>query len=214
MFKLISIFLLISSLISSPLLGARENYINNSSFNKSCSYFLSKIAPEDFQINTPDKERTPAFFTKDVIEVFIEDDIENIWKKYINLDFEKILKTSLSDVCKVYYPSTQPHQKLTLGMRAFINMNLKSPVPFPPSQKSMTALEVTKILEKEKIIEISYLEGTPSKGWQTIELDAQGKNKTKLIHTAYYKGNNELIHRFYSPVHRAIWNEIHNKAKN
>lgn len=193
---------------------AREDHSGNASFNKSCSFFLGKLKPTEFNINVPEKDRVPGNFSKDTIEIIINKDIEQVWKGYLALDMEKLLETPKSEVCRVHVPGKNRNQKgLIEGMRFFVDMVFESPIPMIPTNYSMSAMEVLKVSKESRKIEMVYLEGTPSKGWQTIQLEPQG-TKTKIVHHAYYKGNSNLIHTLYPPVHRMIWNEIHLKAKN
>lgn len=197
-------------------LEAREDFTFNQSLQTECSYFLNKLSPAQFRQNTTEAERLkPTKFTKDVIRVSINKDAESLWKEILKLEFKELLNSPYSDFCKSYSPTgikITKTQKLFRGMKFFANLNFNSPVPIIPSFKSMTAIEISNINPQNKSIEIRYLEGTPTRGWQTIEIFSKG-NKSEILHTAYYLGNSPLIHSAYQSVHRTLWEKIYQKTK-
>lgn len=195
---------------------AHVDYRENQILGRSCDFFLSKLKPEDFRINILENEKeTTSKFSKNIIKIVINRPLEETWKGYLGLNLEKFLNSDISQFCRLYTPPNvqkENNQHLFEGMRFFANMLFNSPTPFIPSSKSMTAIEIKKIDHDKKRFEISYLEGTPTKGWQTIQMVALG-NKTQIIHTSFFKGNNNLIHTLYESVHELIWEKIHAKAK-
>lgn len=192
---------------------ANKNFVNSKVIGKSCQSFLKEKAPQKFIHNVTEEEKTKIEeFSLDRIEVTIDRPIDKVWETYLNLSLNKILNTRESEVCRIVDENGKKADTLREKIRLFVNMNFESPFPLIPVMKSMTAMEVTKVDHEKKSISMTYLEGTPSRGWQVITLTALD-NKTKLVHDAYYKGNNKFIHDMYSPVHKDIWGAIHKNAK-
>lgn len=195
---------------------AREDYTYNQSLQTECSYFFKKLSPLDFKQNTTELERKkPNNFTKDILRVSINKDAEYLWKEILKLNLKELLDSPYSNFCKGFTPPNvkiSKNQKLFRGMRFFANLHFNSPIPIIPSFRSMTAIEVTDINPTKKTIEIRYLEGTPTRGWQIIEIVSKGKT-SEIIHTAFYKGNSPIIHTAYQSVHRTLWEKIYSKTK-
>jgi hypothetical protein len=94
------------------------------------------------------------------------------------------------------------------GMQFYCLLNLAGPV-------GVVGMEVMKIDEQKKWIELAYIEGGIYRGLQRLEFVAQLSGSTRIIHTSYYKAEN-LLGRLlpYRFFHKKTVREFHQNMKN
>jgi hypothetical protein len=92
------------------------------------------------------------------------------------------------------------------GMQLFCLLNLAGPV-------GVVGMEVLRIDDEKRLIELAYIEGGIYRGVQFMEFVAQGE-KTQIIHTSYYKSET-LLGRLipYTYFHQKTVREFHDSMK-
>lgn len=76
------------------------------------------------------------------------------------------------------------------------------------------AFEIITINLEEKIFEFSYIEGNKSTGFQQIKFQDMGENRTKILHTSYFKSYSPFRDRWIYPFfHKKIVKDFHRNMR-
>ena len=149
-------------------------------------------------------------------EYLIKDSIENVWDCYTQLNPAKTWNGkkatfgflfSQKEKRIIYVNDTI--NGIQTGQVIYLNLKLLKGI-----KNIATAFELTKIDNKNRIIEISYLKGNSSIGKQRIQFFETPKGKTYILHTSYYKCRN-IVKNYvlYSFFHTRLINEYHRNMR-
>ena len=107
-----------------------------------------------------------------------------------------------------YYAEDPSVPLIHEGMQLFCLLNLAGPL-------GVVGMEVLKIDEDKKVIELAYIEGGIYRGLQRMEFIEQINGHTRVIHTSYYKAEGLLGKLIpYAYFHKKTVGEFHQNMKN
>jgi len=76
------------------------------------------------------------------------------------------------------------------------------------------AFEITRIDERLKILEFSYIDGNKSEGKQTISFFDNGNGTTRIVHKSYFRSNSSFRDNVLYPFfHKKFIREFHENMK-
>ncbi|MCB0840072.1 MAG: hypothetical protein KDD63_07380 [Bacteroidetes bacterium] len=143
-------------------------------------------------------------------------DVESVWKHYIHKKphemwtgtLVKYLFTYSKTRRSPYYAEDPSVPLIHEGMQLFCLLNLAGPL-------GVVGMEVLKIDEDKKVIELAYIEGGIYRGLQRMEFIEQINGHTRVIHTSYYKAEGLLGKLIpYAYFHKKTVGEFHQNMKN
>lgn len=163
------------------------------------------------------KGTNTAGFNKDEKTFHFRDKISSVWDNYrfsnpVKSWRGRFVRVSLlisKRSNSVYYPDTSAGPTLDTGQVYFLNLRFLEGL-----FKLPVAFEIINIDPTARIIEYSYIEDNIEKGKQTIQLFDEGEDRTKVIHTSYFKSKypfrDNVIYPFF---HKKIIRDFHKKMR-
>ncbi len=161
-------------------------------------------------------ESSTAGFCVNEREYILKDSLEKTWKHYLytnpakawnagKMDFGMLFSKSQNEL---YYPNQQV-DRIEPGQLIYLNLNILKGI-----KKICTAFEITKVDDKTKTIEFSYLEDNQAHGKQQLQFVETNKGYTKIIHRSYFKSKSNLRdHLLYPYFHIRMTNNYHRNMK-
>ena len=165
----------------------------------------------DLKSTTPTSSELPNY-NKVVDELIIPHPIDTVFNHYISSnpatawDGGELVKFGLG-VDKtsgaIFYPG-EHYPGAQIGHILYIHLNIWG------LKKICMAQEITKIDKKSHSIVFSYVEGGETEGMQEIQFERISANKTRVIHTSYFKGKSKLRDALLYPYfHSLIVSKFH-----
>lgn len=156
-------------------------------------------------------------FNTDRRTFFFRDKISRVWDKYRFCDpmqswkgrFVRVSLLISKESNSVYYPAQPLRLMLDTGQVYFLNLRFLEGL-----FKLPVAFEIINIDPTERMIEYSYLEDNIEKGKQTIQLFDEGENRTKVVHTSYFRSESKFRDNVIYPFfHKKIIRDFHKKMR-
>lgn len=147
----------------------------------------------------------------------IDAPLEKVWQAYLTSNPKDTWsgKTIRFDFAyskpnnDVYYRDSAEVPTAHVGMGFYIVLNVYRLKKLPAS------LEITKIDEKEKVFEYTYLTTNTAQGRQSIRLSDLGNGRTGISHVTYFKSLSKFRDQYlYPPIHEALLEEFHQNVMN
>ena len=148
-------------------------------------------------------------------EFLIKDNIDTVWNVYINSGLQRAWNTrkihygfSYSrNIDSVYYAQDNV-SSVVPGLIVYLNLRVLLGI------KSLAmAFEVSRVDEKNKVLEFSYLEGNETEGKQQLIFQSTSKGYTMITHLSYYKSRVKTRDKLYPYIHAQIINRFHRNVK-
>jgi hypothetical protein len=143
--------------------------------------------------------------------------ISNVWNSYRFSDpmkswegrFVRFGLLISKTTNKVFYPGTSTGMVLDTGQVCFLNLRLLKGL-----FKLPVAFEIINIDPSSWKIEYSYLAGNIEKGKQMIQLFDAGENRTRVVHTSYFRSEfpfrDDVLYPYF---HKKIIRNFHKKMR-
>jgi len=138
--------------------------------------------------------------------------MDMVWEYYLKTNPSKIwngnfvsfgLMLSRQDNRIMY--ADEPYVEAEVGQVYFMNLKI-----FKGLYQLAVSHEIIEINREKKSFDLSYIEGGKSIGFQRIALHNNGANKTKIIHSSFYKSKSKFRDRFIYPYfHTKVLKEYH-----
>ncbi|MFV0593718.1 MAG: hypothetical protein ACK5M7_20265 [Draconibacterium sp.] len=148
-------------------------------------------------------------------EFLIRDSVNKVWDAYVNSGLQRSWSTR-----KIHYGfaySRHADSIFYVGDKVnavipglIVNLNLN--ILFGIKSIAM-AFEITRVDEKNKIIEFSYLKGNETEGKQQLIFEPTAKGNTLITHLSFYHSRVKPRDKLYPYVHAQIINRFHRNMK-
>lgn len=142
----------------------------------------------------------------------VKENINTVWQKYKSISLKDAYCGSLVSLGFVYSKNTKKvyyindnYDGIREGQVFFIRLNL-----FGGLKHIIVAYEVTKIDNKQKMMQFCYINNGISVGSQRIYLYKTKNDFTKIEHKTFYKSESKIRDRWlYPKFHKKIVSELH-----
>lgn len=182
----------------------KYKFIHNKYLDKLSS--LDSLQPECYQKNISETYH----FQED--SFIVKENINTVWQKYKSISLKDAYSGSLVNLGFVYsknkkkvYYVNDDYGGIHEGQIYFIRLNLLGGL-----KRIIVAYEVTKIDNKNKMIQFCYINNGISEGSQRIYLYKTKDGFTKIEHKTFYKSKSKIRDRWlYPEFHKKIVSELH-----
>ncbi len=149
---------------------------------------------------------------------FVEENINTVWSQYKNIGLEQSYGGQLvkfgflysKSKNKLVYLKDEEYSGLQEGQILFIRLDL-----LKGFKKLVVAYEVTKVDDKNKIIQFCYMNNGISEGSQQIMLSETDTGNTKITHRTFFKSKSKFRdRRIYPGFHTRVVSELHQNLIN
>ncbi len=183
-------------------------------------YIVSQMAKGSHSFNDiqPSWKRgeDKSSYMNNEVAFIVQGDFQKIWEGYIEenpsnswntqkVSFGVLLQKSPN---RIFY-NHDLISGIHTGQIYYLNLKVFSGISNIP-----VAFEVITVDVVENVIEFSYIKDNKSTGFQHIEFTDIGDNRTKILHTSYYKSNSKFRDKYIYPFfHKKIVKDFHRNMR-
>lgn len=155
-------------------------------------------------------------YSKNEMTFFLYGNFQDIWQGYVSANPSKSWngrKVSFGLLLQKFpgniFYDQDPIMGIDTGQVCFLNLKLLLGICNIP-----VAFEIITVDTAEKIIEFSYIDGNKSSGVQQVEFLDIGDERTKIMHTSYYKSDSHFRDKWIYPFfHKKIVRDFHRNMR-
>jgi hypothetical protein len=168
----------------------------------------------EFELSINKRKETSSFNFHHM-SFSVEASIEEIWEIYQSMTVDTAWSGESFQyefgyskaTNQIFYHKFKNSPKIHQGFGFFVRLILANGLYQLP-----VALEITKIDPRKKVLEMTYLKGGGSKGYQSIRFLPKGSKGTIINHYSYYTSGKKMRDEYFYPYfHENILEEFHSK---